>query len=100
VFPGLRAIRQTTGADFSKPQKEFLRDGLVGLLRAGQSVFFETAKQKGQKGDLPFWPAVPTLSALPRGRLLDLAGAAAFQHGNYLFSHVVAVRGIGLFVEG
>ena len=47
---------QPISSDLSKPQKKLLRDGLVGLLRAGRPVACRTACT-GERSSSPAWTA-------------------------------------------
>ena len=50
VSANLNWFLQPISADLSKPQKKFLRDGLVGLLRAGRPVVCRMARKLPDRG--------------------------------------------------
>jgi len=50
VSANLNGFLQPIGANLTKPQQKFLRDGLVGLLRAGQPVVCQMARKLPGRG--------------------------------------------------
>ena len=50
VSANLNWFLQPIGENLTKPQKKFLRDGLVGLLRAGRPVVCRMARKLPDRG--------------------------------------------------
>ena len=50
VSANLNWFRQPIGQNLTKPQKKFLRDALVGLLRAGRPVVCRMARKLPDRG--------------------------------------------------
>jgi len=50
ISANLKWFLQPIGADSSKPQRKVLRDGLVGLLRAGRPVVCRMARKLPDRG--------------------------------------------------
>jgi len=71
VPASLHQFLHSIDADLTKPQKKFLRDGVVGLLRAGRPIVCGMARtlpdQRGNRGDAPVTGG-EVWTCLPAGR--------------------------------